>query len=84
MSAPTNSQELMSFVGLATYMGPFIPNLSDLAAPLREVTKKDAHFRWNEDEETAFQKVKSAIVESTTFSYFDTTKPITLQGDASM
>ena len=35
MSAPTSSQELASFLGLATYMGPFIPNLSSLAAPLR-------------------------------------------------
>ena len=51
---------------------------------MREVTKKDVHFRWNEDEETAFQKVKLVIVESMTLSYFDTTKPITLQVDTSM
>ena len=84
MSAPTNSQELMLFLVLATYMGPFILSLRDLAASLCEVMKKDTHFRWNEDEETAFQKVESAIVESTTFSYFDTTKPITFQVDALM
>ena len=40
MSAPTNSQELLSFLGLATYMGPFIPNLSELAVPLCAITKK--------------------------------------------
>ena len=34
MSAPTSRQELQTFLGLANYMGPFIPNLSTLTAPL--------------------------------------------------
>ena len=33
MSPPANRQELQTILGLANYMGPFIPNLSTLPAP---------------------------------------------------
>ena len=41
MSSPTNRQELQTFLGLANYTGPFIPNLITLTAPLRELLKED-------------------------------------------
>ena len=47
MPASTNRQELLSFLGLATYMGVFIPNLSAKTAVLRDLTKKNAIFEWN-------------------------------------
>ena len=34
MAAPANQQELLSFMGLANYMGPFIKNPSSLSAPV--------------------------------------------------
>ena len=44
MSAPTIRQELQTFLGLAIYMGPFIPNLSTLTAPLQELLKESRQF----------------------------------------
>ena len=44
MPAPTSRQELLSFLGLATYMGVFLPNLSEKTAVLRDLTKKNAIF----------------------------------------
>ena len=41
MSSPTNRQELQTFLGLANYTRPFIPNLITLTAPLRELLKED-------------------------------------------
>ena len=35
MTPPTSKQELQAFLGLATYLGPFIPNLSMLTSSLR-------------------------------------------------
>ena len=65
-------------------MGPFIQKLSDLAAPLRDKTKKGAHFEWTTDDQIAFDNIKKAVTESTTLSYFDPKKDIVLQVDASM
>ena len=84
MSAPTSSQELALFLGLATYLGPFIPNLGSLAAPLRALTRKDAVFEWSPAAKESFNKIKQAVSYSTTLSYFDARKPVVLQVDASM
>ena len=47
MAPPTNKQELQTFLGLATCMGPFISGLSTLTAPLRELVKEDSIFVWS-------------------------------------
>ena len=47
LPAPTNVTELQEFLGLVTYLSPFIPGLSTLTAPLLELLKKDTDFIWN-------------------------------------
>ena len=84
MPAPTNRKELLSFLGLATYMGVFIPNLSEKTAVLRDLTKKNAIFEWNACHQQAFDLVKNAISAETTIRSYDPHRPITLQVDASM
>ena len=42
MMAPQNVSQLQEFLGIATYMSPFIPNLSQQTATLRDLVKKDA------------------------------------------
>ena len=61
MPAPANRQELLTFLGLATYMGVVIPNLSEKTAVLRDLTKENAIFEWNVCHQQAFDLVKSAI-----------------------
>ena len=46
LPAPTNVTELQEFLGLVTYLSPFIPGLSTLTAPLQELLKKDTGFSW--------------------------------------
>ena len=40
MTAPTDKQQLQSFLGMVNYMGTFIPNLSHHSEPLRAMLKK--------------------------------------------
>ena len=60
--APTNVTELQEFLGLVTYLSPFIPGLSTLTAPLHELLKKDTDFIWNCTYDAAFQWVKEAVI----------------------
>ena len=39
-----NITEFQEFLGMVTYLGPFIPGLSTLTAPLHELLKKDVEF----------------------------------------
>ena len=80
---PTNVTELQEFLGLVTYLSPFIPGLSTLIAPLCELLKKDTDFICNCTYDAAFQQVKEVIISDTTLRYFDPSLPMTIQVDAS-
>ena len=80
--APTNATKLQEFLGLVTYLSPFIPGLSTLTAPLHELLKKDTDFIWNCTYDAAFQWVKEAVISDTTLRYFDPSLPVTIQIDA--
>jgi transposase InsO family protein len=84
MNPPTNKQELQTFLGMANYMAPFIPSLSTLTAPLRELVKQSSQFTWNATYQSALDKIKESISDEITLTYFDPAKETVLQVDASM
>ena len=81
--APTNITELQEFLGLVTYLSPFIPGLSTLTAPLWELFKKDTDYTWNSTYDATFQHVKEAVISDITLWYFDSSLPVTIQADTS-
>ena len=83
MPEPKNPEDLQRFLGLLTYLGTFIPNLSSLAAPLRDLLKKDSVFIWEETHTIAVTKLKEAIT-SRIIGFYDVAKPISIEVDASM
>lgn len=84
MPAPTSKKELQEFLGFVTYMSPFINNLAEKAAALRELIKKDSVFIWGEHHQKCFQALKDAVSEDATLVYFDTSATPTLETDASI
>ena len=80
---PTTLQKLQEFLGLVQFLSPFIPGLSTLTAPLRELQKKDAEFIWDASYDRAFEKIKDAVTADTILRYFNTEKPVVVQVDAS-
>ena len=83
MTSLTSNQELQAFLGLATYMGPFIHSLGTLTSPLRELVKDGSIFYWSSAHQDAFDRIKKAISAETALGYYDPTKEIVLQADAS-
>ena len=53
MPLPTSQEELETVLGMATYLGKFAPNLSDVTAPFRDLTKKENAFIWDAVSEKA-------------------------------
>ena len=58
MPTPNNKDDVKRFLGFVTYLAKFIPNLSELDAPLSELLKIDAGFDWQPAQEEAFIKLK--------------------------
>ena len=72
------------FLGMSNYMGPFIPNLNTLTAPLRELVTDKSLFYWKATYQEALDKIKESISNEVTFTYFDPKRPTVFQVDASL
>ena len=83
LPVPTNVTKLHEFLGLVTYLSPFIPGLSTSTTPLCELLKKDTVFIWNHTYDATFQQVNKAVISDTTLKYFDQSLPMTIQVNAS-
>ncbi|XP_070010917.1 uncharacterized mitochondrial protein AtMg00860-like [Nicotiana sylvestris] len=60
-TTPTSTIEIQSFLGLAGYYRQFVEGFSSRAAPLTRFTQKGALFRWSDECELRFQKLKIAL-----------------------
>lgn len=57
--------ELRSFLGLANFVGGYIPNFSEATRPLWDCVKETKHFVWGHDQEESFQSIKRSIIDCT-------------------
>ena len=71
LDAPKNQAELRSFLGMANYSAQFIHNYATLAAPLRELTRKNARWVWTTQHETAFHAIKEKLRTTALLNYYD-------------
>ena len=49
-------------LGLINYFGKFIPNLSELAAPLRELLVKSKPWQLGKSQNQSFERIKELLV----------------------
>lgn len=80
---PSNESEVRSFLGLANYMGKFIPNLADIDEPLRKLTQKGIQFHWGDAEENAFNKIKYHIANAKSLGFYRAEDDTAVVADAS-
>ena len=68
---------------MANYYAKFIPNFSSITKPLRDLTKKDVQFQWQQKHIKALNKIKDLLTSDTIMAYFDKNKSTELTTDAS-
>ena len=56
--------ELRSFVGLCSYCRRFISDFASIAAPLHDLTRKNARFSWGSEQERAFNQLKRCLISA--------------------
>ena len=85
IKTPSNIKELQTTLGMVTYLNRYSTKLADLTSPLRELTKKQVHFRWEPHHQQALDRIKQELCSSKLISYYDPdpTTPTILQCDAS-
>ena len=68
---------------MVNYLGKFIPNLSELTTPLRQLLHKEVVWNWTEHQQNAFDRLKTCVSSPPVLHYYDVRQPVTLTCDAS-
>ncbi|KAL1460274.1 hypothetical protein WDU94_012195 [Cyamophila willieti] len=77
------SKELQSLLGMFNFLRSFIPNMSEISAPLRTLLKKENVWFWSEIHENALNKLKTLVSSSPVLKNFDVNAEILIQTDSS-
>ena len=82
MPSWSNKKQVQSF--MFNYLAKFSPRLSELAEPIRELTKDRVPFNWGPEDQQAFVQIKKEIASVPILPYYNPKKQTTLQTDASI
>ncbi|KAL5018707.1 hypothetical protein ScPMuIL_004429 [Solemya velum] len=70
MPTPQDASDLLRFLGMVKYLAKFVPNLSEKAAPLNELSRKDNEWQWNNAQQQAFDEIKQNIAQVSNLVFF--------------
>ena len=80
---PKNPAEVRSFLGVVNFTARFIPDLSTVSAPLRQLTKNGEPFVWDQEEQQSFDELKKRLASAEILGYFDKNAQTKVIADAS-
>ena len=83
MPVPASKEEVRRFLGFIQYLAKFIPNLSEIDAPLRKINKQNVTFFWEKEQDDCFAKLKEMCSKAPVLAFYDPSKSLTIQCDAS-
>ncbi|KAF8748849.1 hypothetical protein RHS01_10553 [Rhizoctonia solani] len=80
---PKTVKQVQAFLGFVNYLCRFIPNFSLVARPLHNLTRKESPWSWGNQEEEAFQELKTLVTRSPVLIHSNPALPYYLETDAS-
>ncbi|QRW22942.1 Retrotransposable element Tf2 protein [Rhizoctonia solani] len=80
---PRTVKQVQAFLGFVNYLCCFIPNFSLVARSLHNLTKKETPWSWGNQEEEAFQELKTLVTKSPVLIHSNPELPYYLETDAS-
>lgn len=81
LKSPTNIKE-RRILGMISSVSRFIPNVTEITAPLRNLLKKNIEFIWSKEHEDALSTIKTYLISEPVLKMFDCTKPIVIEVDS--
>ena len=83
MPPPKDVAAVRRLLGLTQYLSKFLPHLSDITKPLRELTQKEVDWIWDKAQQSALDSLKKAVTSTPVLRYYNLKEEATLQCDAS-
>ena len=78
-----NIKTLRSFIGVTSFFRKFVPGFSIIAQPLFQLLKKNAVWKWGQEQEEAKAKLVERLTNAPVLSHFDEELEVVVQTDAS-
>ena len=83
MPEPQDRKGIQRLLGMINFLSPFIPHKATLTEPLRQLVKEGVPWNWGEPQKQAMNQIKQVLSNEVLLKYFDESKPLTIQADAS-
>ena len=68
---------------MVAYLAKFLPNLSEVTGPLRELLKDDTEWYWGSAQETSFANLKQLLANTSVLAFYSPEAPTIVSADAS-
>ena len=83
MPPPQDKKGVERLLGVLNCVAKFIPDMSSITQPIRELLKKEVQFVWEWEQEAAFKKIKETLSVAPALTFFNMKKPTTISCGAS-
>jgi transposase InsO family protein len=80
---PTTVKGIQEFLGFVNFNRRFIKDYSKKALPLTRLTRKDTPFKWDQQQDDAFESLRQACIDPPTLATFRRNEPLRMETDAS-
>ena len=84
MPPPNCKKQVQLFIGMVKYLSKFSADLSELAEPIRELSKEKVPFNWGPEHQESFRLAKKEIATAPILAYYNPRKAKVLQTDMSI
>ena len=74
MPSPDCKKQVQSFIGMVNYLSKFSAHLSELAEPIRELSKEKVPFNLGPEHQESFKLVKKEIATALILVYYNPRK----------
>ena len=81
---PTSVKGIQSFTGFVNFYRKFIPDFSNIVAPLNLLTRKGKPWVWTQLQQWAFERLKQIFSSVPVLRIPDVTRPFSIMTDASL
>jgi len=80
---PKTVKDVRKFLGLANYYRRFIKDFARVARPMNVLMRKDEKWRWRDEQQKAFNKLKKVFTSKPVLAALDLDKEFRVEADAS-
>ena len=83
MPEPKDVVDVQRLNGMVNYLSRFLPHLTDVMKPIRDLTHKDVEWCWTDEHQKAFVQLKVMMTSTPVLAYYDVKQDLEIQCDSS-